>query len=40
MGTKPKKRNPIARELRTVKYRPRVVRLKTKYTRKVKDKAE
>ncbi len=27
-------RSPVARDLRTPKYRPRVVRDKTKYTRK------
>ena len=29
-----KKQNPIAKELRTPKYRPRVVKDKTKYDRK------
>jgi hypothetical protein len=33
-----KKRNPLAKELRTPKYRPRVVRDRKTYTRKTKHK--
>jgi len=33
-----KRRNPIARDLRSAKYRPRVVKSKKTYTRKTKHK--
>ena len=36
----PSKRNPVARELFTPKFRPRVVRDKKKYTRKQKHKSK
>jgi hypothetical protein len=32
------KKNPVAKDLRTPKYRPRVTRDRTKYTRKQKHK--
>ena len=33
---KSKTRNPIARDLKSPKYRPRLIRDKTNYTRKIK----
>lgn len=35
-----KKVNPVARDLHSAKYRPRIVKNKKKYTRKVKNKKE
>ena len=39
-GKKPKKRNPVAKDLGSAKYRPRVLRVRTKYTRKLKHKGK
>jgi hypothetical protein len=34
------RKNPIAKDLRTPKYRKRVMKIKTQYTRKIKHKGK